>query len=121
MSDVKALPGREIKKLYVTETVLFAINHIPTVDQPTLKRFLELINATGTFGLMSEEQVLHKMRLTLKYIPNACPHSLLVVADLLEIPISASLMNGQPAGLPAHYPAPRLELKKEQVKEFRAW
>jgi hypothetical protein len=82
-------PG-EIKKRYVTETVLFAINNIPDVDRATLERFLELVNATGSFGMMTYDQILNKMRLTLKYVPNACSYSLRVLAELLEIPLSSS-------------------------------
>ena len=78
--------GNAIKKLEIKETVLFAINHIPQVDQATLEKFLDLVNATGTFGAISHEQILAKMALTLKYIPDACPHSLLILADLLEMP-----------------------------------
>ena len=79
----------EIKKLQVTEAVLFAINHIPEADQSTLEKFLDLVHATGTFGAISHEQLLNKMRLTLKYIPEACPHALLILADLLEMPRSS--------------------------------
>ena len=120
MTNQAAFIGREIKKRQVTETVMFAVNHIPSVDKSTLKRFLDLINATGTFGDMSEEDVVNKMRLTLKYIPKACPHSLLVVADLLEIPVTGVLINGQPSGLPRHYAAPRLELKQDRVNRLPA-
>jgi hypothetical protein len=85
--------GNAIKKLEIKETVLFAINHIPQVDQATLEKFLELVNATGTFGVISHEQILTKMALTLKYVPDACPHSLLILADLLEIPKQKEQLN----------------------------
>jgi hypothetical protein len=62
--------------------------NIPEVDRTTLEKFLELVNATGTFGTMTQEQLLNKMRLTLRYVPNASRSSLLVLADLLEIPLS---------------------------------
>jgi len=110
---------RTIKKLELKETVLFAINHIPQVNKATLEKFLELVNATGTFGAMSHEQILKKMALTLKYIPNACPQSLLILADLLEIPRQA----GQPdLRLPGVEPARLLPLfeqlaaQKEEVR-----
>ena len=94
MSTTTMLPTGGLKKLQIKETVLFAINNIPDVDQATLEKFLESVNATGTFGSMSHEQIVTKMRLTLKYIPNACPHSFLILADLLEIP--------PPLPLPSH-------------------
>lgn len=90
-----------IKKLYVSEMVLFAINSIPEVDQTTLEKFLELVNATGTFGILSHEQILTKMRLTLRYIPNACPRSLQILAELLEISVHPPF-NARPTSNPAH-------------------
>ncbi len=85
MSNEAAAPAGQIKKLYIRDTVLFAIQHIPTIDQPTLEKFLELVNTTGTFGGMTHDQVLLKMHQTLKYVPNSCAKSLLILADLLEI------------------------------------
>lgn len=75
----------EVKKLQVEEIVLFAINNIPDVDTTTLKQFLELVNAGGTFGTISHDQIIKKMHKVLKYIPGASVHSLLVLTDLLEI------------------------------------
>ncbi len=86
-----------IKKLHIKETVTFAINHVPEVESATLEKFLELINTTGTFGKISHNQILGRMQQTLKYIPNACPHSLMVVADLLDIPRSTSVNNHPPS------------------------
>ena len=88
MTNQANTPGKGIKKLYVSETVLFAVTNIPEVDRTTLEKFLELVNASGTFGALSHEQILTKMRLTLRYIPNACPHSLQILAELLEIPVN---------------------------------
>jgi hypothetical protein len=89
-----ANPKNSIKKLYVSETVFFAINNIPLVDRTTLEKFLELVNATGTFGALSHEQILTKMRLTLRYVPNVCPRSLQILAELLDIPVD--LATGTP-------------------------
>ena len=72
-------PG-EIKKLKLEEVVLFAINNIPQVDPTTLKQFLELTNAGGTFGTISHQQILKKMRQVLKYVPGACVSSLVILA-----------------------------------------
>jgi len=80
-------PTDGIKKLHIKETVLFAINNIPQVDPTTLVQFLELVNANGSFGSMTPEQIGQKMRLVLKYIPKASTESLSVLADLLEIQV----------------------------------
>ena len=87
MSQTATPSTNEIKKLQVKETVLFAINNIPQVDRATLEKFLELVNATGTFGAISHEQLVTKMNLTMKYIPGACAYSLVVLADLLELQV----------------------------------
>jgi hypothetical protein len=103
-----------IKKIEVKETILFAINHIPQVDKPTLEKFLELMNATGTFGTMTHEQLLRKMALTLKYVPDACPQSLLILVDLLEIPKQVA----QPdLFLPEVEPARRIPLYEKVMAE----
>ncbi len=86
----------EIKKLQLEEMVLFAINHIPQVDSTTLEQFLELVNAGGTFGTISHEQVLKKMHQVLKYIPGACVRSMLILTDLLEIEPSDRLTLNAP-------------------------
>ena len=82
-----ANPTNEIKKLHVEQMVLFAINNIPEADSTTLQRFLELVNAGGTFGTISHRQIIKKMHVVLKYIPGACVHSLLILTDLLEIEV----------------------------------
>ena len=89
------------KKLQIADTVAFAIDNIPSVDERTLQKFLQLIQTTGTFGVMTPEQIANKMRLTLKYIPDACPHSLLVIAELLELK-KLSLPSIPTANLPEH-------------------
>jgi hypothetical protein len=103
-----ATPKDGIKKLQISETVLFAIHNIPGIDQATLEKFLELVNTTGTFGAISHEQIIAKMHLTLKYIPDACPHSLLILGDLLEIPMS-TLLDRYPTRPPARLPASQVE------------
>jgi hypothetical protein len=89
------------KKLQIADTVAFAIENIPSIDERTLEKFLQLIQTTGTFGVMTPEQIANKMRLTLKYIPDACPHSLLVIAELLELK-KLSLPNIPSANLPEY-------------------
>ena len=76
---------QEIKKLHVEAMVLFAINNIPQVDAATLKQFLELVNANGSFGSISHEQILRKMNQVARYIPGSCGNSLIILMDLLGI------------------------------------
>ncbi|MCB0194526.1 MAG: hypothetical protein KDJ65_21430 [Anaerolineae bacterium] len=83
--------NHSIKKLRLEETVLFAINTIPQVDTLTLKRFLELVNAGGTFGSITHDQIVRKMHLVLKYVPDASVSSLLIVLDLLDMAIPYQL------------------------------
>jgi hypothetical protein len=85
MNEAKIAPANEIKKLHVKATVEFAIDNIPDVDQNTLEKFLELVNATGNFGPISEDEIIEKMNLIMKYIPGASGRSLLTVAELLDI------------------------------------
>lgn len=76
----------EIKKLHVEATVNFAINYIPSIDEETLVKYLELVNVTGNFGSVSKEQLALKMLLIMRHIPNACEQSLRTLGELLEIP-----------------------------------
>ena len=85
---MKIFAGNEIKKLYLQETIVFAVRNIPGVDRETLEKLLELVNANGTHGSISQERLLTKMRLILKYVPGVCVHSLVILVDLLELPIS---------------------------------
>ncbi|MEW5958993.1 MAG: hypothetical protein AB1801_14775, partial [Chloroflexota bacterium] len=55
------------------------------VDIPTLEKFLELVNATGNFGLITDQELFQKMGLLKKYIPETSEESLLIVAELLGI------------------------------------
>jgi len=81
----------KIEKLHIKETVSFAITNIPHVDKTTLEKLIELVYTNGNYGTISDEQLVSKMRLTLKYIPEACMDSLFVLADLLEIPMRPEL------------------------------
>ena len=85
MNSPTLQPIFEIKKYHNEETVNFAINHIPEVDQATLERFLELVYTSGNFGSISLDQISQKMRLTLKYVPGACSCSLLILIELLGL------------------------------------
>ena len=84
-----------IKKLHVEATANFAISHIPTVDEDTLVKFVELVNITGNFGSISKEQLAFKMNQILTYIPDACEQTLRTVGDLLEVPFPYDALSGQ--------------------------
>lgn len=88
--------ANSIKKLHVEAIVEFAINHIPSVDADTLLKYLELINANGNFGLISQEQLTAKMMLIMKYIPDACEESLRTLGELLEVPFPSAAEQEQP-------------------------
>jgi hypothetical protein len=79
------MTDQEINKRDVAATVLFAINNIPHTDEATLERFLELVNATGNFGPVSHRELVQKMILLKKYVPETCDYSLLALAELLGI------------------------------------
>lgn len=90
-------PGRtEIKKLHLQETIAFAISTVPDVDQATLEGLLQLVNTEGTHGVISHERLIDKMRQVLKYVPGACARSLMILADLLELPISGPIPTLRP-------------------------
>ena len=103
----------EIKKLHLEEMVLFAINNVPGINPATLERFMELVNAGGNFGTISHEQILRKMQQVLKYIPNACGQSFLILMDLLEIkPFDQMALTGVQANWP------RLDAGEQQSMLF---
>jgi len=83
------MTDQEINKRDVAATVLFAINNVPHTDGTTLERFLDLVNATGNFGPVSHRELLHKMILLKKYVPETCDYSLLALAELLGIQLAA--------------------------------
>lgn len=87
--------SESIKKLHVEATVNFAINHIPSVDEETLLRYLELVNVTGNFGSISKDQLVAKMGQVVRYIPDACEQSLYTLGDLLELPLPPKTAQAQ--------------------------
>lgn len=80
--------NQEINKRDVAATVLFAINNVPHASEGTLERFLELVNATGNFGPVDHRELIHKMILLKKYVPETCDYSLLTLAELLGIQLT---------------------------------
>jgi len=98
MQQPTTVQPNEIKKIKLKEVVLFALNNIPQADAATLKQFLELANAGGTFGTISHGQILKKMRQVLKYVPGASVSSLVILLDLLEIePVDGPALEPPPA------------------------
>jgi len=90
------MTDQEINKRDVAATVLFAINNVPHTDEATLERFLDLVNATGNFGPVSHRELIHKMILLKKYVPETCDYSLVALAELLGIPLAAyNFKNGR--------------------------
>jgi hypothetical protein len=83
------MAGQKINKRDVAATVLFAINNIPYTDEATLERFLDLVNATGNFGPVSHRELIQKMILLKKHVPQTCDYSLLTLAELLGIQFTA--------------------------------
>lgn len=76
---------RSIKKLHIESAAAFAIKNISGIDEDTLQKFVELVNVTGNFGSVCEDELLEKMRLFRKHIPKSCGYSLYTLAELLEI------------------------------------
>lgn len=75
----------EVNKLHIQETIYFAIRNIPQVDDRTLDKFWDLVNADKTHTVMTYNQLTAKANLVLKYIPQACAQSLSIMVDLLGI------------------------------------
>jgi len=98
MKNSATLKQGQIKKLHLEATVHFAISHIPSVDQPTLEKYLELVNIDGNFGTISEAELLEKMELVMRFIPNACDHSLRTLGELLGARFPVAVENSKIVG-----------------------
>lgn len=86
--------GQKIDKRHIEATILFAIQHIPEVDVGTLELFLELVDATGgSFGSITDKQLLQKMIVLVKYVPGSCRYSLLMLAELLGVCLPTDFYN----------------------------
>lgn len=85
MIRVAIPPKTEFKRLTIRQTVEFAINNLPQVDPTTLEKFLTLVYASGHHGSLTAEEIQLKMGRLLRYVPDSCPYSLLILADLLEM------------------------------------
>jgi hypothetical protein len=91
MNHTTRTPAVEIKKLSLQTTVTFASEHIPGIDRMTLEQLMGLVYKNGTHGSITPDELVAKMHLILKYIPNACPRTFMVLIDLLELPRPDSL------------------------------
>lgn len=105
-----------IKKLHVKDTVIFAVKHVPETNQATLEKFLELVNTDGNYGYISQEQLLTKIGLALRYVPNVCLNSLLVVTDLLDV--SLPLLTDDQAQAP--FPELAVKVRPEKSAKWLA-
>ncbi len=85
MNHLTTSLAHKIDKKSVTAMTIFAINNIPDTDEFTLKKFLELMNTTGSFGLITDRQIIEIMRLMMKYVPDTCGSSLLILIELLDV------------------------------------
>jgi hypothetical protein len=82
-------PGPELEgqidKRQLKAAIYFAISNVPHIDKATLERFLELVNTTGSHGSIGQKQLIQKMALLMKYVPDTCNRSLLTLSDLLDL------------------------------------
>ncbi len=85
---------QKIKKQHIKTTANFAIQHIPQVDQATLTKLVDLINISGNFNTITNQQLLQKMSLLVHLIPETCQYSLYTLTELLGISLP-KLNNGQ--------------------------
>lgn len=84
MNDQKISHAHKIDKKQITAMAIFAMTNIPNTDEFTLKKFLELMNTTGTYGMITCQQFKRTVEVMKKYIPNTCDYSLDVLTDLLR-------------------------------------
>jgi hypothetical protein len=97
---------RKIDKKHIATVILFAVKYIPKTDKATLHKFLELVNTTGSFGWITEQQLLAEMQLMLKHVPDTCQESLLTMLELLDVCVPLNLQDkGIPLFAPESQPA----------------
>jgi hypothetical protein len=83
-----------IEKRYIVAMSTFAIKHIPGTDPVTLEKFIELISVGGTHGSLSDKQLVEKMRIMVKYVPDTNLHSLLTLIELMDIYLPLQVKDG---------------------------
>lgn len=87
--------NQTVKKLDIKEAALFAIQNIPQVDPISLERFVDLINVGSSHGCLSFEQLIAKVRLANRYLPNLCPYSLFILMDIVGMPLPKSCVDSR--------------------------
>ena len=85
-----------IEKRYITAMVIYAVKNIPGTDPTTLNKFLELVNVAGSHDWLSTQQLCDKMEIMIKYVPDTKVQSLLILAELLNVPFPEKLECGRP-------------------------
>jgi hypothetical protein len=120
MSSKNITPPANIKKIHVEAAVAFAIENIPGTDTDTLQKLIELVNVTGNFGAIPQAELLDKMHIIQKFIPNTCGFSLYILAELLDIGITQPATNSNPNHALTTYPnetafLAQLNIQKEAV------
>ena len=74
-----------LTKTEVQKMVTFAMNHLPQLDNQTLEAFLARVNTNCKSTSITARDLATQLNSTRRYVPSACPHSLQVLADLLDI------------------------------------
>lgn len=85
MDNTTTTHARKIDKKHIATAIIFAVKYIPHTDAATLNKFLELVNLTGSFGWITDQQLLAQIRLMMKYVPGTCEDSLLTMVELLDV------------------------------------
>ncbi len=85
MPDIIVKAEQRIDKRYIEAAAIFAINHLPQVDETTLTKFVDLINITGNFNAISHGRLIKKMNLLIHLVPGICKYSLCTLVELLDI------------------------------------
>ena len=88
---------QKIEKRYVAAMGFYAIKNIPGTDPTTLNKFLELVNVAGSHDWLSTQQLCDKMEIMIKYVPDTKVQSLLILAELLNVPFPETRECGRPA------------------------
>ena len=87
---------QKVEKRCVAAMSTFAVENIPDTDPTTLTKFLELVNVAGSHhDWLSAQQLCDKMQIMIKYVPGTNVESLLILAELLNVPVPAELKCGK--------------------------
>ena len=95
MENTTTTRARKIDKKHIATVIIFAIKYIPNTDAATLNIFLELVNLTGSFGWITDQQLLAQIRLMMKYVPGTCGDSLLTMIELLDVCVPLNIISSK--------------------------